>query len=52
MKSFDKLKKQQTNVVTGPVKTDLNILQQHVKQLESQIKRLAEAVRASRMMTE
>ncbi|HEY4194172.1 MAG TPA: hypothetical protein VGM63_01450 [Mucilaginibacter sp.] len=48
----DKNKQQQiTNIVSGPVKNDLNALQYHVKQLEVQLKRLAEAVRASRMST-
>lgn len=49
MRTSNAPKKQQTNIVTGPVKNDLNVLQQHVKQLEAQIKRLAEAVRANRL---
>ena len=37
-----------TVIVNGPVKNDMKIMLQDVKQLESQIKRLREAVNAYR----
>ena len=38
-----------TVIVSGPVKSDMKTMLQDVKQLESQIKRLREAVNAYRM---